>query len=45
METLRGLLPGTRIGGDAVLAVAWCAGIALASYLWARRLYRRRAIG
>jgi ABC-2 type transport system permease protein len=45
METLRGLLLGTRIGGDAVLAVAWCAGIALVSYLWARRLYRRRVVG
>jgi ABC-2 type transport system permease protein len=40
-ETVRGLLEGTPIGNNAVLAVAWCAGIALVSYLWARRLYRR----
>jgi ABC-2 type transport system permease protein len=41
IETLRGLLLGTAIGNDAAIAVAWCAGIALASYLWARRLYNR----
>jgi ABC-2 type transport system permease protein len=41
METLRGLLMGTPIGSSAVLAVAWCAGIALAGYLWAKRLFNR----
>jgi ABC-2 type transport system permease protein len=39
IETLRGLLLGTGIGGNALLAVAWCAVISAASYLWARRLY------
>jgi ABC-2 type transport system permease protein len=41
-ETLRGLLTGTPIGNNAVIAVAWSVGIALASYLWARRLYTTR---
>jgi ABC-2 type transport system permease protein len=41
-ETLRGLLTGTPIGTNAVLTVAWSVGIALASYLWARRLYTHR---
>jgi len=41
-ETLRGLLTGTPIGANAVWAAAWSVGIALASYLWARRLYTRR---
>jgi ABC-2 type transport system permease protein len=41
MDTLRGLLMGTAIGSSAVLAVAWCTGIALLGYLWARRLYDR----
>ncbi|GAB2483334.1 ABC transporter permease [Nocardiopsis aegyptia] len=41
IETLRGLLMGTEIGGSAAVAVAWCAGIALLSYLWARKLYDR----
>ncbi len=39
--TLRGLLTGTPIGGSALAAVAWCAGLALAGYLWARVLSRR----
>lgn len=43
METLRGLLLGTAIGGSAAAAVAWSAGIALASYLWAKRRYNRQA--
>jgi ABC-2 type transport system permease protein len=41
IETLRGLLMGTPIGGSGVLAVAWSAGIALAGYLWAKRLFNR----
>lgn len=42
IETLRGLLlAGPVNGGDAVAAVAWCAGISLLGYLWARRLYDR----
>jgi len=40
-ETVRGLLMGTPIGNNAVITVGWCAGIALLSYLWARRLYSR----
>ncbi len=41
INTLRGLLTGTGIGHSAALAVAWCAGLALAGYLWARALYNR----
>jgi ABC-2 type transport system permease protein len=41
IETLRGLLLGTPIGGSAVAAVLWCVGIALVSYLWAKKLYNR----
>ena len=41
IETVRGLLTGTRIGGSGLASVAWCAGIALVGYLWARRLYAR----
>ncbi len=42
-ETLRGLLTGTPIGTtNAVTAAAWSVGLALASYLWARHLYRHR---
>lgn len=41
IETVRGLLTGTEIGSSGGIAVAWCVGIALASYLWARKLYNR----
>ena len=44
IETLRGLLLGGPIGSNAVIAAAWCAGIALLSYLWSRSLYSRRAL-
>ncbi|NED99914.1 ABC transporter permease [Phytoactinopolyspora halotolerans] len=41
IETLRGLLTGTHIGNDAAISAAWCAGIALLGYLWAKKLYNR----
>jgi ABC-2 type transport system permease protein len=41
-ETLRGLLTGTPIGSNGIEAVAWSAGIAVVSYLWAIHLYRNR---
>ncbi len=41
-ETLRGLLTGTPIGSSGITAVAWSAGIAFISYLWAMHLYRNR---
>ena len=43
IETLRGLLAGTPSAGDAVAAVAWCAGIALAGYLWSLSTFTKRA--
>ncbi|MBG0566753.1 ABC transporter permease [Actinoplanes aureus] len=42
IETLRGLLLGTGIGSSGIVALAWCAGISLASYLWAKRKYNAR---
>jgi ABC-2 type transport system permease protein len=41
IETLRGLLMGTGVGDSWMVAVAWCAGISLFSYLWAKKLYNR----
>ncbi|MFE7122632.1 ABC transporter permease [Streptomyces sp. NPDC057617] len=41
IETLRGLLMGTEIGGSAPAALAWCAGLTLVGYLWARAVFRR----
>jgi ABC-2 type transport system permease protein len=41
IETVRGLLLGTPIGTDGMVAVAWCVLISVGSYLWARKLYER----
>jgi ABC-2 type transport system permease protein len=43
IESLRGLLAGTPSAGYAAAALAWCAGIALAGYLWALATFKRRA--
>ena len=40
-DALRGLLLDTPIEESGVVAVAWCVGLALAGYLWARVLFRR----
>jgi ABC-2 type transport system permease protein len=41
IDTLRGLLVDTPAGNSAVPAVAWCAGIGLVGYLWAKRPFNR----
>jgi len=41
IETIRGLLLGTPIGSDGIVAIAWCVGISILGYLWSRRLYDR----
>jgi ABC-2 type transport system permease protein len=41
-QTVRALLSGGPIAAHAIPAIAWSAAIALASYLWAVRLYNRR---
>ncbi|MCC3330464.1 ABC transporter permease [Nocardia abscessus] len=43
IETIRGLLNGAPSSGDAIAAVAWCAGIALVGYLWAGATFKKRA--
>ena len=42
IESVRDLLGGHSAGTHPVTAIAWSLAIALASYLWARRLYTRR---
>jgi ABC-2 type transport system permease protein len=41
-DTVRGLLAGAAIGDQAIAAIAWSVGIAVAAYFWAMRLYNRR---
>ncbi|MFJ8696729.1 ABC transporter permease [Streptomyces roseolilacinus] len=43
IETLRGLLMGTGIGTSGYVAVAWCVGLTLVGYLWARSAFDRSA--
>ncbi len=41
-ETVRGLLTGTAIHGNAIGAIAWSIGLSVAAYLWAVHLYTHR---
>jgi ABC-2 type transport system permease protein len=41
VECLRALLTGASLGNNGYLALAWCAAIALAGYLWASTAFRR----
>jgi ABC-2 type transport system permease protein len=41
-ETLRGLLMGTPIGNNSIIAVAWCVGIATIGYVWSTTSFRRK---
>ena len=41
IDTLRGLLLGVHVGSSGPIAVAWCLGLALAGFLWARALFKR----
>jgi hypothetical protein len=38
-DPLGTVFTGTHIGGNAIEAIAWSVGIAVASYLWASHLY------
>nr|WP_062332115.1 ABC transporter permease [Herbidospora sakaeratensis] len=42
IEALRGFLAGTPATGAAVAAAAWCVGIAVVSYVWARATFTKR---
>lgn len=43
IETLRGLLYGAPATSDVIAALAWCVGIALVGYVWARSTFTKRA--
>ncbi|HEU5355902.1 MAG TPA: ABC transporter permease [Actinocrinis sp.] len=40
-QTLRGLLNGGAIGHDALISIAWCLGILVVGYWWARTVFQR----
>jgi len=41
VDSLRALLTGAPVGNTPYVALAWCAAIALVSYLWAQAAFRR----
>ncbi|WP_432752388.1 ABC transporter permease [Streptomyces sp. JL2001] len=41
IETLRGLLTGTGIGTSGYVSLAWCTGLGLVGYVWARSAFGR----
>jgi ABC-2 type transport system permease protein len=41
IETVRALLAGDEVGRTGVIAVAWCAGLTLLGWGWARRVFNR----
>jgi ABC-2 type transport system permease protein len=43
IETLRGLLNGTPSASSAITAIAWCVGLTLIGYVWARVKFTKRA--
>jgi ABC-2 type transport system permease protein len=43
IETLRGLLAGEPSGSKAIVAIAWCVGIALVGYVWSLSTFKKRA--
>ena len=44
IETGRGLLLGTPLGSNAVLAIGWCAVITVAGYAWSTAIYERKSV-
>jgi len=44
IESLRGLLLGTPLGWNPVLAIGWAAVLTLAGYVWSLALYERKSV-
>lgn len=44
IETIRGLLLGTPLGWSPVLAIGWCAAIAVAGFAWSMAIYERKSV-
>jgi ABC-2 type transport system permease protein len=44
IETIRGLLLGTPLGWNPLLAIGWCLVITIVGYGWSRAIYERRSV-
>jgi ABC-2 type transport system permease protein len=43
VNAIRALLSGKPVGNDIWIALAWCLGIMIVAYIFAMRVYRKRA--
>ncbi len=43
VNAIRSLLAGQRVGSDIWVALAWCLGLLIVAYIFAMRVYRRKA--
>jgi ABC-2 type transport system permease protein len=41
IKTLRGLLLGTPVGSNGLLAIGWCALFTIVGYAWSKSLFRK----
>ncbi len=44
IETVRGLLLGTPLGWNPLLAIAWSIIIAVGGYIWSMAIYNRKSV-
>jgi ABC-2 type transport system permease protein len=44
IETIRGLLLGTPLGWNPVLAIGWCIVITVGAYVWSMVIYERKSV-
>ncbi|WP_426566445.1 ABC transporter permease [Angustibacter sp. McL0619] len=44
VETIRGLLLGTPLGSNLVLALGWCVVITVGGYAWSMNIYERKSV-
>jgi ABC-2 type transport system permease protein len=44
IETIRGLVLGTPVGSNAVLAIGWCVVMTVAGYAWSTAIYERKSV-
>ena len=43
VDAIRALLAGQPVGNDIWIALSWCVGIMIVAYLFAMRVYKKRA--
>ena len=44
IDTLRGLMMGTSVGDHGWISLAWCVGITLVAYMWAKSVFSKKTV-